>query len=172
VVTVVFMLLGRTSSGTGIQTAAAPQGVLDRDRGRIAVTSKPDGSTALVSIDVPLEGKFDGLAERAFILRRAAEAPPALQGIGKAEAGGRGSFIDSLRLSFDDGQLWAFVTTAASTDTRRAIPSNAHVVEVDLIIQTWAVRPDNPLMAPGSAGTGRSSHEGLVKDVFSRPNLP
>ncbi len=168
--TIVFALAGGDPQ-TGIQTAVA-QEAPDRDLGRIALTSKPDGSTVFVSLELPQEGKFDGLFERCFIIRGAAEPPSALQGSGRVETGGRGAYLDSLSLVLDDGGLWVFVATAASSATRDAVPSDARVFEVDLIIHGWSVRPDNPLMPPGSPGTGRVSHQEAVKDLFSRPNLP
>ncbi len=166
---VALAVLGGGGRQTRMQTAVA-QEAPDRDRGRIAVASKPDGSTVFVSLELALEGKFDGLIERSFVLQRASEPPPAFQGSGRVETVGRGAFLDSLRLALDDGGLWVFVATPASDDTRSTIPSGGRVFEVDRIIQAWSVRPDSPLMAPGSPGTGRISHEDAVKDLFSRPN--
>ena len=141
-------------------------------RGVVEVGSDPRGAWVLVTIDIPVDGKADGLTEHTFVLLDASEVPNRLRGRGEArmtdKPGSRGKNGDALHVLLDGGQQLLFIREGAPVDVKNVAPSKVRTIQVSDIVR-MLVAPVDRLLPLGTPGTGRSSHaqkEKLLSDRF------
>jgi hypothetical protein len=130
-------------------------------RGAIEVSSSPDGTLLILTIDLPLDGKFDGLPDQAFILVEGKEFIDRVKGRGTVLVDGA-----VLELAVERGSRWFFGSKEALSKRGDAADAKAKVVHIDRFRRYWAPSKD-PRVASGGPGTGTTTHLALETGLFA-----
>jgi hypothetical protein len=130
--------------------------------GTIELSSTPSGALLLLTIDLPLAGTFDGLADQVFILLDGTQFIDRIKGAGTINVHD-GEVVE---LSLDRGGRWLLGTEASLSSGRSAADVSARKIRVDRFKQYWAPSKD-PSIPHGSPGTGTITHLAQEQPLFA-----
>jgi hypothetical protein len=130
--------------------------------GTIELSSTLSGALLLLTVDLPLAGKFDGLADQAFILLDGTQFIDRIKGAGTVNVHD-GAVVE---LALDRGSRWLFGTEEALSSRRSAADLSARKIRVDRFRQYWAPSKD-PGIPHGSPGTGTITHLAQEQPLFA-----
>ena len=130
-------------------------------RGAVELSSNPKGSLLLLTIDLPLAGKFDGLPDQTFILLDGTQFIDRIKGAGTVRVS-----EGVVELSLDRSGRWLFGSDGALSSRRSAADASARKIRIDRFRQYWAPSKD-PCIPHGSPGTGTTTHLAQEQSLFA-----
>jgi hypothetical protein len=130
--------------------------------GTIELSSTPSGALLLLTVDLPLAGKFDGLPDQALILLGGSQFIDRIKGAGTVDVHD-GTVVE---LSLHRGGRWLFGTEEALASYRSDAAGSSRKVTIGRFRQYWAA-PKDPRIPGGSPGTGTITHLAQEQSLFA-----